>query len=158
MVDHINYQSISNVIACWEHANQKYSSREEIGNAILLQLFEISPETKVIFGFQQKQGNIEKHPMLRMGLMVHGLRIVQMIDEVLNWLGPDVDVLNEILSDLGNRHGRYGVKKEHFVHMGEAIRGALSNILDEKHYTKDVDMAWKEIFDTLSLVIVQSMP
>jgi hemoglobin-like flavoprotein len=108
-------------------------------------------QKQAIFGFQSNQGNIEKNPILRMGLMVHGLRIVQMIDEVLNWLGPDVDVLNEILSDLGNRHGRYGVKKEHFVHMGEAIRGALSNILDEKHYTK-------EIFDTLSLVIVQSMP
>jgi hemoglobin-like flavoprotein len=158
MVDLISYQSISNVIACWESANQKYSSREEIGNAILLQLFEISPETKVIFGFQQKQENIEKHPMLRMGLMVHGLRIVQMIDEVLNWLGPDMDVLHSILSDLGKRHERYGVKKEHFVHMGEAIRGALSKILDAKHYTKDIDLAWKEIFDKFSLAIVQSMP
>jgi hypothetical protein len=95
-----------------EHAKQKYSSSEEIGNAILLHLFEISPETKAIFCFESNQGNIESN----------------------------------------TSYGTYG------THMGEAIRGTLLKILDEKHFTKDVDMAWKEIFDTLSLVIVQSMP
>jgi hemoglobin-like flavoprotein len=158
MVDHIEYHAISSVIACWEHANQKYSSREEIGNAILLHLFEVEPETKLIFGFQPSQNNIETNPMLRMGLMVHGIRIVHMIDQVLTWLGPDCDVVADILRDLGQRHSRYGVKKEHFALMGVAIRGALSKILDEKQYTKEVDMAWKEIFDKFSMAIVQSMP
>jgi hemoglobin-like flavoprotein len=145
-------------MACWEHANQKFSSREEIGNAILLELFEIEPATKIVFGYQpNSRQDIKSHPVLRMGLMVHGQRIVQMIDQVLDVLGPDTDVLKEILADVGQRHQRKGVQKEHFVHMGSAIRGALSKILEPENYSAEVDMAWKDIFDKLSQTIVQSM-
>lgn len=156
MTEEISYQSISNVLSCWEHANQKYSCREDIGNAILQELFEVEPETKLIFGFQRHQTNIEANPMLRLGLIVHGLRIVNMIDQILDLMGPDTDVLNEILQEQARRHRKHGVKKEHFVHMGTAIRGALSKILDDDVYTAEVDKSWKEMFDILSATIVQS--
>ena len=157
MVDQIEYQSIVKAMACWEHANQKFSSCEEIGNAILLELFDIEPATKIVFGYQPNQQDIKSHPVLRMGLMVHGLRIVQMIDQVLDVLGPDTEVLKEILADVAKRHQRKGVQKEHFVHMGAAIRGALSKVLEQENYSTEVDMAWKDIFDCLSQTIVQSM-
>jgi hemoglobin-like flavoprotein len=156
MTEEISYQTISNVLSCWEHANQKYSCREDIGNTILLELFEVEPETKFVFGFQPHQTNIEANPMLRMGLIVHGLRIVNMIDQILDLMGPDTDVLNEILQEQARRHQKHGVKKEHFAHMGTAIRGALSKILDGDVYTAEVDNSWKEMFDVLSTTIVQS--
>ena len=156
MTEEISYQSISNVLSCWEHANQKYSCREDIGNAILQELFEVEPETKLIFGFQRHHTNIEANPMLRLGLIVHGLRIVNMIDQILDLMGPDTDVLNEILQEQARRHRKHGVKKEHFVHMGTAIRGALTKILDDDVYTAEVDKSWKEMFDILSATIVQS--
>ena len=156
MTDEISYQSISNVLACWEHANQKYSCREDIGNKVLLELFEVEPEIKLIFGFQPQQANIETNPMLRMGLTIHGLRIVNMIDQILDLMGPDTDVLNEILNEQARRHQKHGVKKEHFAHMGTAIRGALSKILDKDVYTTEVDNSWKEMFDKLSATIAQS--
>lgn len=156
MAKEISYQSISNVLSCWEHANQKYSCREDIGNEILLELFDVEPEIKVIFGFQPHQMNIEANPMFRMGLIVHGLRIVNMIDQVLDLMGPDTDVLNEILQEQARRHQKHGVKKEHFAHMGTAIRRALSKILDNDVFTTEVDNAWKEMFDILSATIVQS--
>ena len=151
------YQSISNVLTCWEKANQKYSCREEIGSAILQELFEIEPETKLVFGFQPNQTNSKGNTMLRMGLMTHGLRIVHMIDQILDLMGPDMDVLNEILQEQARRHQKHGVKKEHFAHMGTAIRGALSKILDgDNVYTAEVDKSWKEMFDILTATIVQS--
>ena len=156
MAQEISYQSISNVLSCWEHANQKYSCREDIGNKILQELFDVEPEIKVIFGFQPNQMNIAANPMSRMGLMVHGLRIVNMIDQILNLMGPDTDILNEILQEQARRHQKHGVKKEHFAHMGTAIRAALSKILDDDVFTTEVDNSWKEMFDILSATIVQS--
>jgi hemoglobin-like flavoprotein len=156
MVEQISYQALSNVLSCWQNAQQKHSCREHIGNAILLQLFNVEPEIKLVFGFTLDQTNIENNPMLRMGLMVHGLRIMKMIDQVLELMGPDTEVLNEILQDQVQRHKRYGVKKEHFAHMGTAIRGALSNLLDKEVYTADVDRSWKEMFDKLTTAMIQS--
>ena len=157
MTEEINYLSISNVLSCWELANQKYSCREDIGNTILQELFVVAPETKLIFGLQPNQSSgMVVNPMLRMGLMLHGLRIVHMIDQILDMMGPDTDVLNEILLEQARRHQKHGVKKEHFAHMGTAIRGALSKNLDDNVYTADVDKSWKEMFDILSVTIVQS--
>jgi hemoglobin-like flavoprotein len=156
MAEQISYQALSNVLSCWQHAHQQYTCREYIGNAILLQLFNVEPETKLIFGFSPHQTNIESNPMLRMGLMVHGLRIVNMIDQILELMGPDIEVLNEILQEQVHRHKQYGVKKEHFAHMGTAIRGALSKLLDVHVYTAEVDMSWKEMFDKLTTTMIQS--
>ena len=156
MSEEIIYQSISNVLSCWQNANQKYSCREDIGNAIIQELFEIEPETKLVFGFQPNQTNVETNPMLRMGLMMHGLRIVHMIDQILDLMGPDMDVLKEILQEQARRHQKHGVKKEHFAHMGTAIRGALSKILSSDVYTADIDNSWKAMFDVLSATIAQS--
>jgi hemoglobin-like flavoprotein len=155
MAEQISYQSLSNVLTCWQHAHQKYSCREYIGNAILLQLFIVEPDTKQIFGFSPNQTNIENNPMLRMGLIVHGLRIVNMIDQILDLMGPDIDVLREILQEQVQRHKRHGVKKEHFAHMGTAIRGALRELLDKEIYTDEMDMSWKEMFDKLTSTMIQ---
>jgi hypothetical protein len=45
-----------------------------------------------------------------MGLLIHGQRIVNMIEGTFVLLGPDIDLLDEYLSDLGRRHARYGAK------------------------------------------------
>jgi hemoglobin-like flavoprotein len=147
---------MSNVLASWENANQKYSCREDIGNKILMELFKVEPEIRSIFGFKSHQQGIEVNPMLRMALMVHGLRIISMIDDILNMLGPDTDVLHEILSDQYQRHKKFGVKKEYFAKMGPAIRGALSKLLDKKVYTVEVDKSWEEVFDVLTNSITRS--
>jgi hemoglobin-like flavoprotein len=139
----------------WENANQKYSSREHIGNEILLELFEVEPEMLSMFGFKLHQQGIEANPMLRMALMVHGLRIILMIDYILNMLGLDMEVLNEILSEQYQRHQKFGVKKEHFAKMGPAIRCALTKLLDKKVYTAEVDKSWKEVFDVLTISITR---
>jgi hemoglobin-like flavoprotein len=150
MTTEISFESMSNVLVSWEHANQKYSCREDIGNMILMDLFELEPEILSIFGFKPHQHDIEANPMLRMGIMVHGLRIVAMIDGILNMLGPDSDVLHDILSEQYQRHRKFGVRKEHFAQMGPAVRGALSKLLDDKVYTVEVDRSWEEVFDVLT--------
>jgi hypothetical protein len=135
-----------------------YSCREDIGNTILLELFQIAPDTKEVFGFSNQsdpmiKNNIKRsNPILQMGLMVHGLQIVTMIDQILDLLGPDTDILHDVLQEqvLIRQHETYGMKVEYFLHhMGIAIRNAFLKLLDRHAYTTEVDQSWKELFDVL---------
>lgn len=155
MVNHINYQSIFMVIESWELARQKYGCEEEVGTAILLNLFRAAPGAKAVFGFKPNE-NIEDHPRRRIAMLVHGAQIVQMMDGVLMLLGPDVELLEKILGKLGRRHERHGVKKEYFPLLGDAIRETLASINGD-NFTDEADAAWKEVFGELSAEIVKSM-
>jgi hemoglobin-like flavoprotein len=154
MVHDISYQSVSQVLESWELARQKHGSEEELGRKILLNLFRADPAIKEVFGFQRKQ-DIESNPMLLMGVMVHGTGMVAMLDSVLALLGPDTELLEEVLGSLGKRHQRYGVEKEYFVLMGAAIRDAISDIFGDLYSDAD-DKAWKEVFDAMSSEIVRA--
>lgn len=155
MVNDISYKTISRVLKSWELARQRFGSEEKVGTEILLRLFRAEPEAKEVFGFKLTQ-DIENHPMLRMGVLVHGAHVVKMLDGVLSLLGPDVEMLEEILSQLGRRHLMHGVKKEYFPLLGNAIREAISLIIGD-NYTDEDDLAWKEVFNELSTEIVKAM-
>jgi hemoglobin-like flavoprotein len=155
MLEDMNYSSISKVLESWELSRQKFGCPEEVGTMILLNLFDRAPETKTIFGFQIKD-NIEVNPMLRMGLLVHGTRMVEMLDSVLDLLGPDTDLLADVLSGLGRRHQKLGVQKAHFPLLGLALRDALAEIMNDS-WTDAMEDAWMEVFDCLTEVITQGM-
>ena len=46
--------------------------------------------------------------------MSHAKYFIQMIDKALGMLGPDIELLTEILMDLGQKHVRFGVKPGKF--------------------------------------------
>jgi hemoglobin-like flavoprotein len=91
-----------------------------------------------------------------MGVLIHAKRLVGMLEATIGLLGPDVETLTEILSQLGRRHINYEVKPEFFPVMGKAIRDALAETLKEE-WTKDVDDAWCTVYNELSAEIVKSM-
>jgi hypothetical protein len=39
---------------------------------------------------------------------MHAAYLIQMIDTALNMLGPDIELLTEIMTELGIKHVRYG--------------------------------------------------
>jgi len=79
-----------------------------------------------------------------------------MFDAALNMLGPDIELLTEIMQELGVKHIRYGVKPEMFPAMGEALIEMLKDMLGDA-FTAKVRESWVEIYDALSsdLVLVQ---
>jgi ribosomal 50S subunit-associated protein YjgA (DUF615 family) len=111
-----------------------------------------------VFGFKSDDDVFnENHRVLReAGLLVHGARIVDMLDGALALLGPDEDLLEEILGQLGKRHQSRGVKKEYFPLLGKAIRESLASTMGD-YYTDDHDAAWEEVFGEISALIVKSM-
>jgi hemoglobin-like flavoprotein len=86
---------------------------------------------------------------------MHAAYMVQMLDTALNMLGPDIELLTEIMLELGAKHVRYGVKPEMFSHMGEALRLTLKTVL-KGGYTKTVEAAWKETYAELSQDMIRA--
>jgi neuroglobin len=154
-VQNLSFTSIATVMDSWELARQKHACAEEIGSEILFCLFRLEPNTKCVFGFTANQA-IETNPLLRMGVLVHATRIVAMLDSILSLLGPDLDMVQEVLGGLGERHKRHGVQKEFFVLLVDALCLALHDILGEA-WTDATRQAWREVFGDMAAVIAESM-
>jgi hemoglobin-like flavoprotein len=65
-------------------------------------------------------------------------------------LGPDIELLSEILAELGQKHVKYGVKPEMFPIMGDCLIGTLIVTLKEEAMNEDVVAAWREVYKELS--------
>ena len=72
-----------------------------------------------------------------------------MIDTSLNMLGPDIELLTEIMTELGTKHIRYGVTKTMFPHMGTALLAMLEDALGDE-FNEALRKHWVEVFDALS--------
>lgn len=70
-------------------------------------------------------------------------------------LGPDMEVVEEQLYDLGQSHQRYGVLPKHYDLMGRSLIIALENIVSEKVFDAKTKKAWKEVFEFMSLTMIQ---
>jgi hemoglobin-like flavoprotein len=82
--------------------------------------------------------------------------MIHMFDAALNMLGPDTETLNEILTDLGKRHIKYGVLPHYFPFMGHAVVYALKESIGDS-MTPEVTEAWVEVYDELSGTIMKSI-
>ena len=87
------------VVTLW---NQRLSS--PFSPCLLLRLFELEPKAKLIFGFTGTNEDMLKNAQFAR----HARYFIQMIDKALALLGPDIELLTEILMDLGEKHVRYG--------------------------------------------------
>jgi Globin len=157
MLQQVSYQKFSLVLESWEAAKQRHSCAEEIGLAILFELFRTDESAQTVFGFQAKSvKEIESSPLLRMGLLVHGNSIVKMFDGVLGLLGPDLDCAEEMLQLCAKRHVKFGVKPKHFGSLNVAVRQALKRAMGAA-YSADMDEAWKEVLSETSKTIIRAM-
>jgi len=80
---------------------------------------------------------------------MHASYLIQMIDTALNMLGPDIELLTEIMTELGQKHVKYGVKPEYFPKMGVALVETLEELLGDS-WTNPVKEAWVETYEALS--------
>lgn len=75
---------------------------------------------------------------------------MDMLETALQMLGPDIELLSEVLHELGVKHQRYGVKPVMFELMGESLIQMLEQVLDEKDFTYATRVAWEETYQELS--------
>jgi hemoglobin-like flavoprotein len=116
-------------------------------------LFELEPAAKVIFGLTDTATieELEYNPRFTK----HAKYFIQMIDKALGMLGPDIELLTEILMELGAKHVRYGVRPEYFPSMGRSLVYTVETLLDDE-FTRDIKDAWVEVYGALSYDMIRA--
>ena len=110
---HRSYNTVCSVIDSWEYVRRQPKYEETVGRALFIKLFELEPEAKAIFGFKGAALDDESFTK-SLRFTRHAKYFIQMIDKALGMLGPDIELLTEILMELGVKHVAYGVKPEYF--------------------------------------------
>lgn len=69
---------------------------------------------------------------------------VLMVDSVIDMLGPNADMLTEVLIEMGRTHNKRGVKLEHYPAMGIALIEALRKL--DKNFTHETELCWRQVY------------
>lgn len=118
-------------------------------------LFEKCPQAKVLFGFPIDIDPNAPELLTSKRFIMHAAYLVQMLDTALNMLGPDIELLTEIMTELGTKHVRYGVKPEMFPIMGDALMHTLETTL-KADFTEPVKEAWLQTYSALSQDMIRA--
>ncbi len=93
-------------------------------------MFELEPAARPMFKFTMHE-DVRLNPMFK----VHAMTIFQMLQYMIDLLGPDMELLEGDLLALGTRHVKYGVRKEFLPVMCQSIDFALTNLLGGAYIT-----------------------
>ncbi|KAL7571327.1 hypothetical protein ACA910_007645 [Epithemia clementina (nom. ined.)] len=149
MVQEINYTTISLVLDSWEKVRRTKGFEQKVGLILFQHLFKKSPQTKILFGFPIDVDTDSPELLGSKRFGMHAAYLVEMLDTALNMLGPDIELLTEIMLELGAKHIRYGVKADMFPMMGESLLIALQATLGDD-FTDELKEAWVETYGELS--------
>jgi hemoglobin-like flavoprotein len=103
----------------------------------------------VLFGFPMDLDTGDEELLKSKRFLAHATYLLTMIESSLDMLGPDIELLTEIMDELGGRHSRYGVKPYMYPAMGEALMFTLDKFLGDKFKESSRD-SWTEVYNALS--------
>lgn len=70
--------------------------------------------------------------------------------------GPDVEFMEEILSQVGERHVKMGISVSFFPFLGNALVWAIRKDIGDE-MTEEHEEAWEEVYDAISGEIVKAI-
>mmetsp|Transcript_3787 Transcript_3787/g.5953 ORF Transcript_3787/g.5953 Transcript_3787/m.5953 type:complete len:158 (+) Transcript_3787:152-625(+) len=154
MVADMSYSTVSNVIDSWEAVRRTDNYEQEVGTKLFVKFFALEPEAKAIFGFRDNQSDEQLIKSRR--FLKHASYFIQMIDKALGMLGPDIELLTEILLELGQKHVNYGVKPEYFPSMGRSLIHAIQATLGDDSFDAEIKDSWVEVYGALSYDMIRA--
>ena len=81
--------------------------------------------------------------------------LVKMLDDAINMLGPDVELLTEVMTQLGEQHSSYGVEPSFYPPMGSALIETLNELLGND-FSEEMRDAWFECYQEISLDMMRA--
>jgi len=110
---------------------------------------------KPVFGFNVEK-EVKPFGLQRMGILIHGLGIVKMLDEIFSAIGPDLELLEIIVSELGEKHCKLGMSPDHFLLLGRALLQVLEQVMGDE-WDSELRSAWFQVIRVVSFAISKSM-
>ena len=149
VVASMSYASTMNVIESWEYVRKLNNYEQVVGVHLFRNFFALAPEALPVFAFG-RSSNLEADFYQSPKLIQHAKLYIVALDKAIGLLGPNFELLREILMDLGDKHRRFGVSPELFQPMGQAIIETLQELLGDKKFTPTIKASWTECFQLLS--------
>lgn len=114
----------------------------------------MDPEAAEVFHFGEEKVTDEAfYESAR--LLKHASYFINMIDRAVQLLGPDIDLLTDVLKELGEKHSKMGVKPSYFPVMGDALLKTLQDLLGEDFDDTAKD-AWCEVWQAMSYDMIRA--
>ncbi len=116
-------------------------------------MFQIAPTVWSHFAFGKgvEEGEDLTH---NEHFIVFAKQFVGMLDMAIDMLGPDLEMVEEQLQQLGIRHIRYGVMPKHYPLMGKALLQTIENKLGDQFTDRHHD-SWNAIYTFMSVSMMQ---
>jgi hypothetical protein len=150
----LSYNTINLVVDSYDQLRLIENYQSVAGVVLMQRLFEKVPQTKKIFGFPLDTDPKSKDVIESNRFRIHSELLMGMFDVVLDMLGPDMFMLEEVLPELGEKHLRYGVKPEMFAALGDALIFTM-NEMSKTNMSEETSTAWKEVYSVLTAHMMQ---
>jgi hemoglobin-like flavoprotein len=85
----------------------------------------------------------------------HAKHFINMFGQAVEMLGPDTELLTDILLELGAKHVAYGVKTAYYPSMGRAIIAVIKELLGDG-FTDTIEKSWYEVFGAISYDMIRA--
>lgn len=121
---------------------------------IQYRFFEMDPSAAEVFRFAPSDLNDDFYKSR--ALVQHARNFINMIDRALGLLGPDVELLSEVLQQLGIQHKKLGVKPSHFPELGDALMKTLHEMLGDVKFNEYAKDGWCEVFQAMSYDMIRA--
>ena len=152
MLADLTYEEIALVLDTWDEARLSSTGNFDanFGMVALEKLFDLQPSAKKVFGYDKGEtvGSCQAQ--------IHANAFTVLFDSVFQMLGPDVEFIQDILAQVGERHKGMGVCPSFFPFMGQALIHALESFLPSK-LTEEQRDAWENVYDAVSNEIVKQI-
>ncbi|CAB9517764.1 Involved in oxygen transport in the brain. Hexacoordinate globin [Seminavis robusta] len=144
------FGTVSEVYDSWERVKRIPDYEETVGIALFDRMFEVAPDQwGNVFNWTRDdfQNKDEK-------FLGFANKFVRMLDLAVHMLGPDLEIVEEQMHDIGVSHRNYGVLPIHLQLMGESLAHTLQGLLGSS-FTPATKQAWKDIFGFWSTSMIQ---
>jgi len=119
-------------------------------------LFKMDPGMKSMFGFHVNK-QVNPVGLERMGILIHGLGIVHMLDAIFAALGPDLEILQVVVAEVGEKHSKLGLSPDHFLLLCRALLHVLEDTMGDEWDDTTLRSSWFQVIRVVSFEIARSM-
>lgn len=154
MVDELSYETASTVIDSWESLRRTENYAERTGRGLFIRFFEEEPGARAVFGFGNTDSIYDSRKFLDVGK-----NFIEIVDQAVDMLGPDLQTVAEVLMDLGKKyHNEYGMRPEYYSALARALIDELEEILGPKKFVTHTKSCWVQVYGVLATAIAPSSP
>jgi len=117
-------------------------------------MFKLAPGAWTVFPWGK--GNVSEEELFQnKEFLAFAKRFTEMLDMAIDMLGPDLELVEEQLTQIGVMHIGFGVMPEHYPLMGEALVEVLEQKLGKDIFSAKQKMAWQTTFTFMSTKMLQ---